>query len=135
MANWVLAFVIAVTFRDALATLFVAHIAAPSLREMLAFAILFAATLIVGAMVNHLISELVRMTGLGGTDKFLGVLFGIVRGFVVIMAVLLIVPPIIPINEDQWWQESLLIPHFLGVENWAREIFGDLVSIVSGFFR
>ncbi len=135
MANWVLAFIIAVTFRDPLSSMFVAYIATPSLREMLAFAILFAATLIVGAMVNHLISELVRMTGLGGTDKFLGVLFGVVRGFVVIMAILLIVPPIIPINEDLWWKESLLIPHFLGVENWARAIFGDLVSIITGFFK
>ena len=134
MANWVLAFFIAVTFRDPLASLLVEHIVTPSLREMVAFAVLFAATLIVGAMVNHLIGEVVRMTGLAGTDRFLGVIFGVIRGFVVIMAVLILSPTILSIDQDPWWQESLLIPKFLSVEGWAREATGELFSLIKGLF-
>ena len=135
MANWVLAFIIAVTFRDALSSLLVEQIATPSVREMVAFAILFAATLIVGAMVNHLIGELVRMTGLSGTDRFLGVLFGFIRGFIVVMAVLILVPSVVPIDKDPWWQESILIPQLLSFESWVTLITSEVIGLITGFFK
>lgn len=130
MANWVLAFVIAITFRDQLASLLDAHIATPSLRDLAAFGILFAATLVVGAMVNYLIGELVRLTGLSGTDRLFGTVFGLIRGFVVVMAILLLVPPIIPIDQDSWWQDSVLIPHFLAFENWARAFAREITQLI-----
>ena len=134
MANWVLAFFIAVTFRDALSSLLVNTITSPSLRDMVAFAALFALTLVVGAMVNYLIGEVVRMTGLGGTDRLLGVIFGAVRGFVIVMALLLLVPAVVPINEEVWWQQSALIPYFLSMENWTREATSGLLGFLSGLF-
>lgn len=134
MLNWVLAFVIAMTFRDQLATLLEAQISTPSVREMVAFGILFVATLVVGAMVNHLISELVRMTGLGGTDRLFGMVFGLIRGFVVVMALLLLLPAIIPIDQDSWWQESALIPQFLKFEGWARESVREIISFAVSLF-
>ena len=135
MANWVLAFIVAVTFRDSFAVLLEAHIPTPSLREMAAFAGLFAATLIVGAMVNHLIGELVKMTGLSGTDRFLGVLFGAIRGLVVVMAVLLLVPSVVPIDQDPWWKQSVLIPQFLSFESWTRNLASELMSFASNFYQ
>lgn len=135
MANWVIAFLVAVTFRDALTLLLVEHIESPSLREMAAFAALFAATLIVGAMVNHLLGEIVRMTGLSGTDRFLGILFGAVRGFIVVMALLLLIPPVIPINEEIWWTESALIPQFLAFESWVTLLFNEATGLISGIFK
>lgn len=135
MANWVLAFFVAMTFRDPLAALLEAQIVTPSLREMVAFAILFAATLIVGAMVNYLIGELVRMTGLSGTDRLFGMIFGFIRGFIVVMAVLLLVPPLVAIDQDSWWQESLLIPHLLEFEDWCRLAANELISFISKLFN
>lgn len=134
MANWVLAFFIAMTFRDPLATLLESQIATPSMREMVAFGLLFMATLIVGAMVNHLISEVVRMTGLSGTDRLFGMVFGMIRGFVVVMALLLFLPAIVPVDQDAWWQESALIPQFLKFEGWAREAIRSITSFVVGLF-
>ncbi len=134
MANWVLAFFIAMTFRDPLAGLLESQITTPSLREMVAFAILFAATLIVGAMVNYLMGEVVRMTGLSGTDSLFGMIFGFVRGFIVIMAVLLLVPPLVAIDEDEWWRESLLIPHLMEFEGWCRLAANELIEFFAGLF-
>lgn len=131
MANWVLAFFVAMTFRDQLSSLLVAHIETPSVRDMAAFAILFAATLVVGAMVNYLIGELVRMTGLSGTDRLFGMIFGLVRGFIVVMAIILIVPGIVPIDQDAWWKESALIPSFMQFEDWCRAAANELTSAVS----
>lgn len=135
MANWVLAFIVAMTFRDPLSSMLVAQIATPSLRDMVAFAVLFAATLIVGAMVNYLIGEVVRMTGLAGTDRMFGMIFGFIRGFVVVMAALLLLPPLIAIDQDNWWRESLLIPHLLKFEDWCRLIANEFVAFVGRLFN
>lgn len=132
MANWVLAFLIAMTFRDSLSELLQPHIATPSLRDMVAFALLFALTLIVGAMVNYLIGELVRMTGLSGTDRLFGTIFGFIRGFIVVMAILLIVPGFIAIDEDGWWQESLMIPHLMEFEGWCRSAAKEFMGFITG---
>ena len=134
MVNWVLAFVVAVTFRDQLSLILVEYISTPSIRDLSALAILFALTLIVGAMVNYLIGELVRMTGLSGTDRFFGVIFGFIRGFIVVMFLLIFLPSLISIEEDSWWQESLLIPTLLKFEDWCLLILAEASRVVSGFF-
>lgn len=134
MVNWVLAFIIAMTFRDQLASLLESQIATPSVREMVAFGILFAATLVVGALVNHLVGELIRMTGLSGTDRLFGMVFGLVRGLVVVMALLLLVPMILPVDQDNWWQESVLIPQFLQFEGWARDTARELTRFTVNLF-
>ena len=130
LAIWASAFIIAMLFRGSLASLLVDVIASPSVREMVAFGILFAATLVVGAMTNYLIGEVVRMTGLSGTDRLFGMLFGLLRGFIIVMAILLLVPPLVPIDQEGFWRESLLIPHFMTLEGWCR----DAASAVIGFF-
>jgi len=128
MVNWVLAFIIAMTFGEQLSTLLTDQISTPSVRDMVAFALLFASTLIVGALVSYLIGELVRITGLSGTDRLFGMIFGLVRGFIVVMAILLIVPGIIPIDQDAWWSESKMIPHLLEFEDWCRALAREFAS-------
>ncbi len=135
MVNWVLAFIVAMTFREQLSTLLESQIATPSVREMVAFGILFAATLVIGAMVNHLVGELVRMTGLSGTDRLFGMVFGLIRGFIVVMALLLLLPIVIPIDQDSWWQESALIPKFLTFEDWARETARGFTGFIVNLFE
>ena len=134
LVNWVAAFILAIAFRAVLADLLSAYIVSASLREIVAFAALFAATLIVGAMLNNVIGELVRMTGLSGTDKTFGMIFGLLRGFLIIMAVLIFVPHIVPINEDGWWRQSLFIPELLKLEGWCRAMAADISQLFSKLF-
>ena len=131
LANWVVAFFIAMMFYEPFASMLSPYIGTPSVRDMVAFAALFAATLIVGAMLNNLVGELVRITGLSGTDRAIGMVFGLLRGFVIVMAILLLVPLLIPIDEDVWWKKSTLIPHFLEMEGWTRQITADIAGMFS----
>lgn len=134
LATWVLAVILAFLFSERLAVLLADSITTPSIREMVAFAILFIATLLVGAMVNYLIGELIRVTGLSGTDRLLGMVFGLARGFIVVMAILVFLPLLIPVNEDGWWHDSRLIPSFLSFEVRARSAAGEVMQFFSRLF-
>ena len=82
---------------------------------------MFVATLVVGAMINYLIGELIRVTGLSGTDRFLGMAFGAARGaLLVVTAVGLL--SLGPVQQDSWWQESRLVPQFLLVADWSKNL-------------
>lgn len=118
---WLAAGVVASIFHDQLASLMDGLIDTPSLRMLAAWIILFVAVLIVGGILNYLLGKLVQATGLSGTDRLLGLLFGTVRGLIILMVVLIILPNILPVTEDQWWQQSTLIPYFMQYEDWARE--------------
>ena len=125
---WALAFFVAVAFDDHLAVLLQDLIDSASLRVLIGFGLLFAATLIVGSMVNYLLGELVRMTGLSATDRLFGVAFGLARGIIVVMAILILLPMAFPVHLDSWWQESMLIPHFLLVEQWCKDTFSIVLA-------
>ncbi|UTA49286.1 CvpA family protein [Simiduia sp. 21SJ11W-1] len=128
---WLLAISIALWFDDRLAPLMDGVSENPSVVHSLAFALLFLGTLIVGAMVNYLISQLVKMTGLTGTDRLLGMFFGMARGLVVVMAMLIWLPHFLPVDQDPWWQESRLIPTFLSFEGWAKQLASDAGDMLS----
>jgi membrane protein required for colicin V production len=118
---WIVAFVVAFFFSERLAPLLDGVIQVPSLRYLAAFAILFVCTLIVGSLVNFLLAQLIRMTGLSAIDRLLGTLFGFSRGVLLVLLVLIFLPKILPpVQQDAWWQKSQLIPRILVLENWSR---------------
>jgi membrane protein required for colicin V production len=127
LVTWVSAFIIARLFGAQLSTLLVDYIDSPSMRLVVAFALLFVATLIVGAMINHLIGEFVRLTGLTGTDRMFGMVFGLARGLLILIASVSLMR-LTPLTGDGWWRESTLIPEVLEVEERTRELLFDLAG-------
>jgi membrane protein required for colicin V production len=86
---WVAAFWIAFTFSNTLSSLLVNTIHSAGIRWLAAFGGLVIITLILGAMLNYLIGQVVDKTGLGGTDRILGVAFGIVRGMLLVTVLIM----------------------------------------------
>lgn len=122
---WVGAFWIGVRFSEPLSVHLVDYIASPSLRLGAAFATLFVVTLLLGALVSYLAGQLVGRTGLSGTDRFIGIFFGIARGLVVV-AILMLAAGLTALPRENWWQESLLVAQIqpwvcrVGVHEWLQ---------------
>lgn len=127
LLTWIVAAAIAWMFGGALSHYLVDYIQTPSVRIIAACTILFVATLIVGAMINYLVSELIRVTGLSGTDRFLGMVFGGARGALLIILLVGLLS-LTPVQQDPWWQESVLLPHFLLVADWSKHFILDIVG-------
>ena len=124
LLTWIVALIVGRLFSTPLASLLVDYIETPGLRLTSAFVMLFVATLVVGAMVNHLLGELIRLTGLSGTDRLFGMVFGLARGLIVVVVAVAIIR-LTPLAEDYWWQESRLIPELLELEQKTREVFAN----------
>ena len=121
LASWVAAFFVARLFSFKLSNFMIDWIDQPQFRVIAAFVILFAITLVVGALINNVFSRLVSATGLTSTDRLFGMVFGIVRGglLVIVMVSLL---SLTPVSNDQWWQCSLIIPDFVFVDEWSYKM-------------
>jgi len=117
LASWIVAFLIASNFYMYLAGL-LTSIESLYIRNGTAIAILFVLSLIVGAIVNYVIGQLVDRTGLSGTDRVLGACFGFLRGVLIVAAILFFLDTFTGSNQTDWWKESKLIPHFRFVVDW-----------------
>ena len=111
LCGWVAGGWLALTFGPGGAGLLEDHVSVPSLRYVIAGLALFFSALIVATLIAHFFSALVEKTGASGTDRTLGMVFGIARGAVVV-TVLVLLAHLTPLPEDPWWNESLLIPPF-----------------------
>ena len=130
---WIVAFAVAMQFKELAAGLLINMIEQPSIRQLVAWGGLFVATLLLGSVVNFLLSKLVSSTGLSGTDRMLGLVFGVFRGLLIVLALVIVLPGALPVDQDAWWQTSKLLPIFQGFEAWGRETAAAVSDFLLGW--
>jgi membrane protein required for colicin V production len=121
LAIWVLAFWVSWSFFRDLEVPMRAWIGSPTARLGIAFAVLMITTLTVGGLVNYLIIQLVERTGMSGTDRLIGMVFGAARG-VLLVAVLVLLAGLTPLPEESWWLDSSLVGYFEELAFWLRDL-------------
>lgn len=119
LASWIIAFWVALTFAKPMTGYLVTYFARQEVRLAIAFFGLFIVSLILGSMLSHLISQLVQKTGLSGTDRLLGLIFGVARG-VLIVALLLLLGDLMSLQKAHGWQQSVLLPYFDPIVAWLK---------------
>ena len=121
LISWIIAGVLAFRYFSPMSELLEPYLSAPTIRSITAFGILFVSTLLVGAIINFIMSQLVSKTGLSGTDKALGVAFGGARG-VLIVTLLVLLASLTPMPDTQWWQDSAMVGFFQQLGEWVKGI-------------
>lgn len=80
--------------------------------------------LLVGWVIGMLLSYFTRSVGLGPLDRVIGLLFGIVRGLV-LMGLMIIGGELLHMNQEDWWSRSKLVPYGETVGDWLRAMVGE----------
>ncbi len=81
----------------------------PVVRYLVAFIAILLAALLVGALIAWPLRSVIRRAGLGFVDRFLGAVFGIARGVVLVLAFALFAG-LTSLPRMDWWQNSALAP-------------------------
>ena len=122
LASWFAAIVAGTLFSAQLADLMENLINNASLRRIAAFAILFIGVIFAGTLISNLISKLTEAVGLKGVDRTLGALFGLLRGGIVVLIIVLIGSQLE--LSQHWFDGSMLVPHALAVIDYLQGFFG-----------
>ncbi len=124
---WVVAVIASVLLAPRLSEALTASIESPAARIFLAYGLVFVGTLLVGAVLTWMLRKLVAGTGLSGTDRMLGAIFGIARGGALVVIVVLMLG-LTPFPRETWWRQSLLLPPFVQLAERTRALLPVNVS-------
>ncbi len=113
--GWILAFVGASRYSGRFAAQFFDWIDSPDLRQIIAFVVIFITVLIIMGIIGQLIKKLASEAGLSALDRFLGLIFGLLRG-VLIITIGYMIALHFDIGQPDMVSRSFLSPYFeLGV--------------------
>lgn len=109
LAGWVLAFIVANTYGSEVAGWLHEAIHNESVRAITAFVLLFVLVVLAMGIAGMLLSRLFKFAGLGLADRALGAIFGLARGIVVVLVVVL-VAGLTTLPRQPEWRTALLSP-------------------------
>ena len=125
---WFSAIVLALYFSTDLADMLDTQVGDESVRHAVGFFVVFILVLIAGWVLQWLARQLISKTGLTGTDRFFGFLFGSARGVLVCIVALIALKSFE--FEARWWHDSIFIPELLAFEQDVLELMGKARDVV-----
>ena len=125
LLSWIVAIWAALKFSGVIEPYIGEAVASPALQVWLGRIFVFATVLILGGLISGLVGMLLSRSGRGlsGTDRMLGMVFGLGRG-VVIIGLLTVVAQYLHLPKEPWWGESSLIPYAEKVSNLITHLAG-----------
>lgn len=118
LATWVAAFVLALGYGPEFAEALKPNISSEPLRLLAGYAVPFFGVLLVGGLLTWVIGMAVRGAGLGAVDRMLGSGFGLVRGGLIVL-ILVIVAGFSALGREAWWRQSQIVPQ---IQPFAKEV-------------
>ena len=130
LSSWIVSIWLAYLYGDNLAIMIVPWIESERLSELIGYVLVFVAVLVLLSMVGALLFKIFRSAEHSGTDRFLGGLFGCLRG-VVIVTVLLFMAEWTPATGQAWFRESQIVPYFEAPLTWFNSKVVDQLNLDS----
>lgn len=121
LAGWVTAFFAAQWFADDAGAWLPMGQADAAWRHVAGFVVVFVAAVFACSLLAWLLKKLVAAVGLRPADRALGALFGVLRGLVLLLAVVL-VAGWMQMQEAPWWKESRAAPILEGTLKGLRPV-------------
>jgi membrane protein required for colicin V production len=96
--------------------------------NMIGFFIVFLIFVSAGAMIGKLLAKLFKWTGLGWLDRFLGGVFGLLRGALMAVVVVAVIMAFTPKPLPTWMVGSQVLPYVLDASNMCAKLAPNAVK-------
>ena len=123
---WIAAFIAAISLEFLATPKINQYIGNPEISKILSYIVVFVIFIFVGGILIKFISKLIKWSGASGFDRFLGIIFGLTRGLVVLFIIFLLLPS--SMKKTDLISNSKITPL---IERYAPEIeayFRELVD-------
>ena len=82
---------------------------------------LFVATLIVGSVINYFVSSAVEGRGISFSNRLLGGVFGLARGFLLVLFAVFLIQ-LTPLSDQPYWTGSQFVKSFQPMVKWLSDL-------------
>ena len=89
---WLAAFIAAISLEYLATPKINEFIGNQEISKIVSYIVVFVIFIFLGGMIIKFISKLIKWSGASGFDRFLGILFGLVRGLIVLFVIFLLLP-------------------------------------------
>ncbi len=100
-----------------------------TVRSLVAFGVIFTVILVLGSLITYVFSLIVKRSGISGTDRLLGFVFGMARG-IVLVTLILTVLSYTAAKKASWWEESVAITKFEPLIAWVNEMVPEQMNFL-----
>lgn len=119
LAVWVAGIFLTIHYMPALKDYFSQWTSSIYLQYIIIIVLALVMIVLVGFILRKIFSLATKATALGAVDKFLGLVFGLVRGCLIIVFLVMLVP-LAGFAQSAAVQRSVLLPVFRPMSNWMR---------------
>ncbi len=121
---WITGSILAFTYAPQVQSMFSGWIGSHAVRFVMAFILILFVVLLLGCLLNKLIGFCIKHVGLSFFDRFIGVLFGLVRGIFVVIVISLFVSSL-QWQQKSWIKNSVMMDNVQPVAMWVSEMLPE----------
>lgn len=125
---WIIAIWLGVSYADTVGDYLKNYVHDDTARHAAGFVIILLATVISGSLFNALLGFILKNTGLSGTDRLLGTLFGFVRGIFIVSLIILAIKITDLMPSQEHINKSSLYSKFTPLVNWLYDNSPDFIK-------
>lgn len=127
LASWIGAFIIAKYGAPVVSGWMSGLIEHPKMRIAFSFVLVMVAVVLLFSFLSLQIVKIVKMTGLSSTDRALGAFFGLARG-VLVGVVLVLVLSLTPLPRESWWRNAFFRYPLETMASWMQPRLPETVQ-------
>lgn len=131
LTSWILTFWLMTKFSYIFAPYLPESISNTFVKDIVIFIIIFILVAIVITIIKKLATRFISAIGLGGFNYLLGLIFGIIRGFLICVLIVIIFEVFGFTNVNNGWKQAKLAPLLNVSVNWIIQVLPQKLGKIS----
>ena len=128
LATWIIGLWLAWTFSSSIEPMLGGLLSGPQVKVWVARLIILVLVVLAGNLVGYIVTRAVRYSPFGVADRLLGVLFGLLRG-ALLVGIGVILGELLELDAEPWWKDSALLPYMDFLGDWVRALVNEVQEI------